>query len=70
MATYAEIENESELTPREFVLARKQTMLRGHCDMWLYDKANFQQRYAIHQIELTVKSITEEDLEEEEEVNN
>jgi len=65
MATYADVDNESELTPREMVRARKQTMLRGHCDMWLFEKASPQQKFTIHQIELTVKSITDEDLEEE-----
>lgn len=62
MATTAKVYNEPELTPREFATARKQTMLLGACDMWLFEKASPQQKFTIHQIELTVKSITEEDL--------
>jgi hypothetical protein len=64
MATTAGDSFESELTPREMALARKQTMLTGACDMRLFEKASPQQRFTIHQIELTVKSITEEDLED------
>jgi len=51
-----------ELTPEQFAQARKQTMLQGYCDMWLHQEASKQQLYVLHQIELTVKSIEEEDL--------
>lgn len=62
MATTAKVYNEPELTPREFATARRQTMLLGACDMWLFEKASPKQQYVLHQIELTVKSITDDNL--------
>jgi len=55
-------EPESELTPVEFARARREMMLTGACDMRLFQKASFMQAYALHQIELTVQSIQEIDL--------
>ena len=62
MATYAEVNDEPELTPQQFAKARRQTMLTGACDMRYHQEASAKQLYVLHQIELTVKSITEEDL--------
>lgn len=64
MATIATTMNERELTPQQFAKARKQTMLFGACDMWYYQEASPQQLHVLHQIELTVKSITIQDLED------
>jgi hypothetical protein len=64
MATTAPSFNEPELTPQEFALARKQTMLNGACDMHLFEKASARQKYVIHQIELTIHSIKEDDLDQ------
>lgn len=53
---------ETQLIPVEFAKARREMMLTGQCDMRLFQKANAMQSYALHQIELTVNSISEEEI--------
>lgn len=53
---------EKQLTAQQFAMARRQTLLQGYVDMWLHQEASKQQLYVLHQIELTIKSISEEEL--------
>jgi len=66
MATYAETTDTdyggfSELTPQRFAQARKQMLLQGFVDIYLFEQASPQQKMILHQIELTVRSVTESD---------
>jgi len=66
MASMADLKivKEMELTPREFSQARKQTLLTGACDMRYFQTASTIQLYVLHQIELAVRSVSEEELED------
>ena len=55
-----------ELTPIEWKKARKDMAL-GRLTDTQWDKASKRQKYTLHQIELTIESLSIEDLEELEE---
>jgi hypothetical protein len=52
----------SGLDSKEFSKARKQMLLQATVDQSLWDKANSRQRDILHNIELTVQSISEDEL--------
>jgi len=51
------------LNSREFAQARKSMLLQGTVSQSYWERADERQRDILHNIELTVKSITEEDIE-------
>lgn len=50
------------LSSLEFALARRQMLLYQTSTIEIWERANNQQKNILHQIELTVKSLSEDDI--------
>jgi len=52
----------SGLNPKEFARARKDMFLNGTVSIEIWEKANSFQKGILHQLELTLKSLTPADI--------